>query len=65
MRRQILHLFGESPRRNPNSALTLAEAVVGDNQGLMAMRPPEWRERAGDSKQIEYGSFHRPPVMNE
>src|SRR5262245_6439225 len=59
MRRQILHLFGESPRRNPRPAITLAEAVVGDNQVLMATRPPEWGERAGDSQQIEYGSFHR------
>src|SRR5262245_64272450 len=65
MRRQILHLLGESPRRNPRPALALAEAVVGDNQRLMAMRPSEWGERAGDSQQIEYGSFHRPPAMNE
>src|SRR5262249_37716053 len=65
MRRQILYLFGESPRRNPRPALMLAEAVVGDNQRLMAMRPSEWGECAGYSQQIEYGSFHHPPTMNE
>jgi hypothetical protein len=49
MRRQILRLLGESPRRNPRSAFTLAEAVVGDNQRSAAMRPSEWGECASDS----------------
>src|SRR5262249_26007706 len=49
MRRQILHLFGEGSRRNLRSALTLAEAVVGDNQRLTAMRPSERGEGAGVS----------------
>jgi hypothetical protein len=63
MRRQVFHLLGESPRRNPRRALTLAEAVVSDNQRLMAMRPSEWGECAGDSQQIEYSSLHR--LFNE
>jgi hypothetical protein len=49
MRRQIPRLLGECARRNPIPSFALAEAMVGDNQGLTPMRPSEWGERAGAS----------------
>src|SRR5215510_1548762 len=62
MRRQIFHLFGKGPRRYRRAALTLAEAMVGANQRLTAMRPSKRGECASDPQQIEYRFFHqRPP----